>query len=59
MTREDFEVNETGTFSTLCDKDIVIEELKEGLRYIVNMDSCLLAHAREVAQNLLEKHSHE
>ena len=37
-------------------KDAQIEELKECLRYIVNMESCLLADAQAIAKNALENH---
>ena len=43
----------------LAEKDVQIEELKDCLRYIVNMESCLLAHAQEVAQNTLDKYTEQ
>jgi len=54
MTADDFEVHESGTFKVLGDKDLELIRLRSALRQIINMDSCLLADAKELAKQALE-----
>lgn len=51
LTMEDFEVAKTGTLKTLCEKDLEIQRLREGLQEIIDSDDL---NAKYIARRTLK-----
>ena len=54
MTDNDFEVCETGTHEAICEMGLELCHLRNALREIINMESCLLADAKVIAEEALQ-----
>ena len=55
MTNDDFEVDPTGTGKALVDSELEVARLRWALHQIVDIDSCLLADAQEIAKEALRE----